>query len=163
MTTTSHTTIDTALGALTLVNGHDGALRGLYFPGHWHLPAAGAFGPRAEDGFSLAATQLREYLAGERSRFELTTATVGEPFQERVWALLRELPYGETTTYGELARELGYDASMARAVGGAVARNPISIVIPCHRVLGSDGKLTGYAGGLDRKRALLALEARGRG
>jgi methylated-DNA-[protein]-cysteine S-methyltransferase len=101
--------------------------------------------------------QLAEYLSGERTGFDLPTATHGDAFEERVWALLREIPIGETTTYGDLAERLG-DKSLAQAVGQAVGRNPISIVVPCHRVVGKNGKLTGYAGGLKRKQFLLELE-----
>jgi methylated-DNA-[protein]-cysteine S-methyltransferase len=155
--TRTHTIIDSPLGELTLVS-HDGALTGLYYPGHWYLPDPATFGARAESGFEEAEEQLAEYFAGERTAFELPTSTAGDAFQERVWELIARIPYGETTTYGELARELG-DPAIARAVGGAVGRNPLSIVVPCHRVVGKDGKLTGYAGGLDRKRLLLDLEA----
>ncbi len=154
---TSHTIIDSAIGPLTLV-GEDGVLTGLYFPGHWTRPDRGLFGVRDARGFDEAARQLDEYLAGERTAFDLATRAEGEPFPRRVWELLHRIPYGETTTYGELARELG-DPALARAVGAAVGANPLSIVCPCHRVLGKDGRLTGYAGGLERKRHLLELEA----
>ena len=92
--------------------------------------------------------------------FELATTVAGEEFQRRVWELIDRIPYGETTTYGEMAPELG-DPALAREVGAAVGRNPLSIVVPCHRVVGKDGKLTGYAGGLERKRFLLELEGAG--
>ena len=159
--TRTHTIIDSPLGELTLVS-HDGALTGLYYPGHWYLPEPSTFGVRAESGFEEVEEQLAEYFAGERTAFELRTSTAGDAFQERVWELIARIPYGETTTYGELARELG-DPAIARAVGGAVGRNPLSIVVPCHRVVGKDGKLTGYAGGLERKRLLLDLETASRG
>jgi methylated-DNA-[protein]-cysteine S-methyltransferase len=155
--TSTHTTIDSPLGDLTLV-GRDGALTGVYFPGHWYPPAQAALGIRSESGFERPAQQLAEYFAGDRSSFELATATAGDAFQQRVWRLIDEIPYGETTTYGELARALG-DPSLARAVGSAVGRNPLSVIVPCHRVIGKDGALTGYAGGLERKRFLLDLEA----
>jgi methylated-DNA-[protein]-cysteine S-methyltransferase len=155
--TSTHTTIDSPIGELTLV-AHDGALAGVYFPGHWHMPEASWFGTRSAAGLEAAEQQLGEYLAGERTSFELAMTAAGDPFQERVWKLIGEISYGETTTYGEIARELG-DVSLARRVGGAVGRNPLSIVVPCHRVVGKDGKLTGYAGGLERKRFLLDLEA----
>jgi len=154
--TPTHTTIDSPVGELTLVNS-DGALSGLYFPGHWYMPDADAFGTRSEQGFEVAERQLAEYFAGARTGFDLPTATAGDEFQRRVWELIDRIPYGQTTTYGEMARELG-DPTLARKVGGAVGRNPISIVVPCHRVVGKDGKLTGYAGGLERKRLLLELE-----
>jgi len=107
-----------------------------------------------------AAAQLEEYFGGTRNTFELPLATAGTPLQERVWAALRTLPYGRTTTYGRIAAELGMGPGAARAVGTANARNPISIVVPCHRVVGAGGSLTGYAGGLDAKRWLLTHEAR---
>jgi methylated-DNA-[protein]-cysteine S-methyltransferase len=144
---------------LTLV-ARDGALSGIYFPGHWHMPAPEVFGTRSEHGFEQAQRQLGEYFAGERTEFELTTTIAGDEFQRRVWELIDRIPYGETTTYGEMAQGLG-DPVLARKVGGAVGRNPLSIVTPCHRVVGKDGKLTGYAGGLERKRFLLELEGAG--
>ena len=104
-----------------------------------------------------ARQQLTEYFAGQRREFDLPLAPAGTDFQRRVWELLREIPYGETVTYGELARRLGNPKS-ARAVGMACNRNPIAIVIPCHRLLGADRSLTGYAGGLDAKSFLLTLE-----
>jgi methylated-DNA-[protein]-cysteine S-methyltransferase len=104
------------------------------------------------------ARQLRDYLAGARTGFDLPTAADGDDFQHRVWAMLREIPFGATTTYGELAQRLG-DKNLARMVGRAVGYNPLSIVVPCHRVVGKNGSLTGYAGGLERKQFLLALEA----
>lgn len=155
--TPTHTTIDSPLGELTLV-ARDGALSGVYFPGHWYPPDEATLGVRSCSGFEQAAEQLAEYFAGARASFELSTAAVGDGFQERVWQLIDEIPYGDTTTYGELARELG-GGSLARAVGSAVGRNPLSVIVPCHRVIGRDGTLTGYAGGLERKRFLLDLEA----
>jgi methylated-DNA-[protein]-cysteine S-methyltransferase len=155
----THTTIDSPIGELTLVASDD-VLSGIYFPGHWHMPAPEVFGTRVENGFEQVQQQLNEYFAGERTEFELTTTVTGEDFQRRVWALIDRIPYGQTTTYGEMAQELG-DPVLAREVGAAVGRNPISIVVPCHRVVGKDGKLTGYAGGLERKRFLLELEGAG--
>lgn len=102
--------------------------------------------------------QLNEYFAGRRKRFDLKLNFVGTPFQCRVWQALLTIPYGETRTYTEIARQIG-NPTASRAVGAANGRNPISIVVPCHRLLGSTGKLTGYAGGLDAKAYLLALEA----
>ena len=159
--TTTHATMETPVGELTLV-GEGDVLTGVYFPGHWTRPDRGRFGPRVVEGFDEARRQLAEYLAGERRVFDLATASRGEPFQRRVWELLDGIPYGEKTTYGAIARELGGDPTLARAVGRAVGANPLSIVRPCHRVVGRDGALTGYAGGLDRKRFLLELEAPGR-
>ncbi|HEX4463905.1 MAG TPA: methylated-DNA--[protein]-cysteine S-methyltransferase [Solirubrobacterales bacterium] len=157
--TATHTAIDSPIGELTLV-ASDGVLSGIYFPGHWHMPAPEVFGARSERGFEQAQQQLGEYFAGQRTEFELTTAVTGEEFQRRVWELIDRIPYGQTTTYGEMAQELG-DPALAREVGAAVGRNPLSIVVPCHRVVGKDGKLTGYAGGLERKRFLLELEGAG--
>lgn len=155
-----HARIDTELGELTLVAAGE-AIVGLYFPDHWYGSANGDFGPRVEarDDELLArvAAQLGEYLAGERRSFELPLAGRGDAFERRVWELIDAIPYGATTTYGELAAELG-DRTEARRVGQAVGHNPICILVPCHRVVGADGSLTGYAGGLDRKRALLELE-----
>jgi methylated-DNA-[protein]-cysteine S-methyltransferase len=111
--------------------------------------------PPDDGAFAAVAEQLEAYFAGELKRFDLPLDASGTAFEHRVWAALAEIPYGETATYGELARELG---SHPRAVGSANARNPISIVVPCHRVVGSDGSLTGYAGGLDVKRRLLDHE-----
>jgi methylated-DNA-[protein]-cysteine S-methyltransferase len=155
--TTTHTIMDSPIGELTLV-ARDGALSGVYFPGHWTRPDPATFGERSDDGFERVREQLAEYFAGERTDFELVTARAGEPFQRAVWSLIEAIPYGESTTYGEIAAELG-DGALARAVGGAVGHNPLSIIVPCHRVLGRGGRLTGYAGGLERKRCLLELEA----
>jgi methylated-DNA-[protein]-cysteine S-methyltransferase len=157
--TATHTKIDSPIGELTLV-ARDDVLSGVYFPGHWHMPAPEVFGTLSERGLEQAREQLGEYFAGERTEFDLETVIVGDEFQERVWELIDRIPYGQTTTYGEMAQELG-DPALARGVGGAVGRNPLSIVTPCHRVVGKDGKLTGYAGGLDRKRFLLELEGAG--
>jgi methylated-DNA-[protein]-cysteine S-methyltransferase len=155
----THTTIDSPLGELTLVAA-DGVLSGLYFPGHWYMPAPEAFGARSAAGFERAERELAEYFDGERTGFDLPTAGTGDAFQQQVWEQIDRIPYGETTTYGEIAAELG-DPTMARRVGGAVGRNPLSVVVPCHRVVGKDGKLTGYAGGLERKQFLLELEGAG--
>ena len=155
----THTTIDSPIGELTLV-ATDDVLSGIYFPGHWHMPTQEVFGTRSERGFEPARRQLNEYFGGERTEFELATTVAGDEFQRRVWELIDRIPYGQTTTYGETAQELG-DRVLAREVGAAVGRNPLSIVVPCHRVVGKDGKLTGYAGGLERKRFLLELEGAG--
>jgi methylated-DNA-[protein]-cysteine S-methyltransferase len=151
-----HAVVDTPIGALTLVgDGH--ALSGLYFPDHARHPGAGTFGPRDDRAFVAARTQLAEYFAGERTEFDLPLAPHGNEFQRSVWRLLGTIPYGRTRSYGQLAAQLG-DPGLARAVGAANGRNPISIVVPCHRVVGHNGSLTGYAGGLARKAFLLELE-----
>jgi methylated-DNA-[protein]-cysteine S-methyltransferase len=157
---TRHTVIDSALGELTLVADGD-TLTGVYFRRHWHPPTADTLGERveaaADELLGQAAEQLHEYLAGHRTQFELPMALVGDARRQRIWALLAGIGYGKTKTYGELAAELG-DGTTAYEVGQAVGRNPLSIVLPCHRVVGRDGTLTGYAGGLKRKRFLLDLE-----
>ena len=156
--TRTHTTIESPLGELTLV-AVDGVLSGLYFPGHWYMPDTEVFGARSGRGFERAEAELGEYFGGERTGFDVATTAAGDEFQRRVWKLIDRIPYGQTTTYGEIARELGDEPTLARKVGGAVGRNPLSVIVPCHRVVGKDGKLTGYAGGLERKRFLLELEA----
>jgi methylated-DNA-[protein]-cysteine S-methyltransferase len=154
--TNEHTVLGTRLGDLTIVRD-GGALIGLYFPHHWYRPDPATFGPRTGDGFGDVTRQLDDYLAGARTRFELPLQARGDEFQRSVWALVAEIPYGQTASYGHLARRLG-GAVTAQQVGAAVGRNPLCILIPCHRVVSSTGKLTGYAGGLSRKRALLDLE-----
>ena len=109
----------------------------------------------------LAEQQLDEYFAGERTEFDLPLAQEGTEFQRKVWSELRRIPYGETASYGDIARRLGYEPVISRAVGAANGANPLPIVVPCHRVIGSDGSLTGYAGGLERKQILLNLEVPG--
>jgi methylated-DNA-[protein]-cysteine S-methyltransferase len=153
---TWHTVMPSPLGDLTLVRDET-ALRGLYFPHHWYLPDPSGFGPRLDDGFEAATQQLSEYLAGSRRHFELPLSPRGNDLQLRVWDLIQQIPYGGTETYGTLAAQLGGDLT-AQEAGAAVGRNPLSIVIACHRVVGRNGKLTGYAGGLGRKRHLLELE-----
>lgn len=152
----THTTIDSPIGALTLVQA-DGVLCGLYMEDHTHGPDPASFGTRTDVGFEVATTQLAQYFAGERTTFDVPLAAAGTGFEQRVWALLRQIPHGETRSYGQLADQLG-DRGLARAVGTANGRNPISVIVPCHRVIGADGSLTGYAGGLARKQFLLSLE-----
>jgi methylated-DNA-[protein]-cysteine S-methyltransferase len=158
---TRHTVIDSPLGELTLAANGD-ALTGLYFAHHWRRPAVDVLGravaPGADALFGHTADQLREYLTGRRTQFHLPIDLIGEARQRRVWELLLDIGYGETTTYGELATALA-DGTTAYEIGQAVGRNPLSIVVPCHRVVGKGGALTGYAGGLRRKRFLLELEA----
>lgn len=171
MTTTGqvrHELVRTGLGELTVVvdtvadgtAGEHDVLLGIYFPGHWTLPDVATFGPRrtGEPLVAETARQLQEYLAGERRDFDLAVELRGGDFYRRVWAVLREIGYGERTTYGQIAARLG---TSAQPVGRAVGANPVSVVVPCHRVVGSDGSLTGYAGGIERKRALLELEEPG--
>lgn len=156
---TVHTVLATSMGELTVVREGE-VVTGLYFPRHWPRPDRTAFGPRSDEGFEEVARQLREYLNGNRTAFDLPLKAEGSEFDRRVWELMAGVPYGETTTYGELARTLGVGTD-PRDVGAAVGRNPLCIIIPCHRVVGATGKLTGYAGGLDRKRALLEIEHAG--
>ncbi|MEU5071217.1 methylated-DNA--[protein]-cysteine S-methyltransferase [Streptomyces asoensis] len=151
-----HTVTDSPYGPLTLV-ADDGVLCGLYMAGQRHRPPQESFGPRDDSLFGEAEEQLGAYFAGELTRFRLELRLDGTPFQRSVWAGLRRIPYGETRTYGELAAELG-TPNASRAVGLANGRNPIGIIVPCHRVIGAGGGLTGYGGGLDRKRRLLDLE-----
>ena len=154
--TITHTLIDTPIGELTLV-ADDGALAGVYFPDHWTRPDRHAFGDRDEAAFAEVERQLAEYFARERTAFDLPTSDVGDAFHRHVWELIDRIPYGRTATYGDLARALG-EPGMAREVGAAVGANPLAIVRPCHRVVGRDGRLVGYAGGLGRKQFLLGLE-----
>ncbi|MEO6081839.1 MAG: methylated-DNA--[protein]-cysteine S-methyltransferase [Umezawaea sp.] len=156
MTGVRHTTTGSPVGELTLVADGD-ALIGLYFEDHGRRPRLADRGPRTDEGFGEAIRQLREYFDGGRTEFDLELAPRGSEFELRVWSLLTKIPHGDTRTYGQLAAELGEPGS-AQAVGNANGWNPISIVVPCHRVVGASGSLTGYAGGLDRKRFLLSLE-----
>jgi methylated-DNA-[protein]-cysteine S-methyltransferase len=151
-----HTTVDSPIGDLLLL-GDRHALRGVYMQAgrkpvrvsdSWHA---------ADEPFAEARKQLEQYFAGERTAFDLPLAAEGSEFERRVWRALEEIPYGETESYGEVAERIGTPGS-ARAVGWANGRNPISIVVPCHRVIGANGTLTGYGGGLERKRFLLELE-----
>lgn len=155
-----HAIVETVLGALT-VTAAGGHITGVYFPGHWKPAKAHTLGLQvAMDQDPLlvaAATQLNDYLIGRRDCFDLPTATNGDAFQEAVWAVLWKIPYGRTTTYGAIAEQLG-NRALAQRVGQAVGSNPISVILPCHRVVGAGGRLTGYAGGLERKRYLLDLE-----
>ena len=152
-----YTHIDTPFGRVRLV-GRPEALTGCYFDGQRHLPPLPAGEP--DDGLTLfreAANQLRDYLAGRRHDFDLPFDPVGTAFQQAVWRQIAAVPFGETITYRELAEAAGSPAAV-RAAGAATGRNPLSVMVPCHRIVGSDGSLTGYAGGLDRKVALLRLE-----
>jgi methylated-DNA-[protein]-cysteine S-methyltransferase len=156
----AHVLLQSPLGELTVV-AEDGAITHVLMDAAKYRPAdpaaLGAVGDPSDEPFAAAGVQLAAYFAGGLTTFDLPLAPRGELFHQRVWALLREIPYGETRTYGDLARALG-DRNLAQAVGTANGRNPIAVVVPCHRVVGADGSLTGYAGGLERKRYLLALE-----
>jgi len=157
----THTVIDSVVGTLTLV-AEEGAIVGLYMDLQRHRPDDDELGepnPRGREvePFKAAADQLDAYFAGELTRFDLPLTPHGSEFQRRVWAALQEIPYGRTESYGELAGRIGSPGG-ARAVGLANGKNPIGIIIPCHRVVGADGSLTGYGGGLDRKKQLLDLE-----
>ena len=144
------------IGPLTLV-AVDGALVGLRMAEHRHAPAPGSDEVPDDAAFVDVAAQLTAYFAGGLDAFDVPLALGGTPFQQLVWTTLAEIPYGSTTTYGELAASIGQPGA-ARAVGLANGRNPVSIIVPCHRVVGADGSLTGYGGGTQRKRFLLELE-----
>jgi methylated-DNA-[protein]-cysteine S-methyltransferase len=149
--------ISSPLGDLLAVRDDDG-LSGLYLPTGKRPQRPAADWQRRDADLADVAEQLAEYFAGTRREFELTLRPRGTEFQRRVWAALREIPYGETRSYGEIAAELGVPGA-ARAVGLANGRNPISIIVPCHRVVGATGALTGYGGGLPAKQWLLGHEA----
>jgi methylated-DNA-[protein]-cysteine S-methyltransferase len=155
-----HVILPSPIGSLTLV-AEAGELTALYMDAQQHRPDEASLGvPGDPDAapFAAAARQLADYFAGRLTEFDLPLAPAGTAFQRRVWAALQTIPYGQTWSYAQLAEKIG-QATAVRAVGLANGRNPIALVIPCHRVIGSDGKLTGYGGGLDRKRFLLDLEA----
>ncbi|MEU3096700.1 methylated-DNA--[protein]-cysteine S-methyltransferase [Streptomyces sp. NPDC006967] len=151
-----HTVIDSPYGPLTLV-ADDGVLCGLYMTGQRHRPPEESFGAPDDTPFAGAKEQLTAYFAGELKEFSLQLRLHGTPFQRRVWEQLTHVPYGETRTYGQLADALG-NPKASRAVGLANGRNPVGIIVPCHRVIGAGGGLTGYGGGLERKQRLLDLE-----
>ena len=142
------------------LRGTDSALNGVFMEPHRHEPARPRGAVRDDAPLREARQQLEEYFAGERQEFSLTLEADGTDFQRRVWDALREIPFGETMSYGDIARRIGNPRAV-RAVGLANGRNPISIIVPCHRVIGADGSLTGYGGGLERKRFLLTLEKAG--
>jgi methylated-DNA-[protein]-cysteine S-methyltransferase len=153
-----HAVIDSPVGALTLVATDAGELTGLYLDRQRYRPEPATFGDRDDSALPAVAEQLDEYFHHGRTTFDVPLRLVGTPFQQRVWLALQAIPYGRTSTYGELATVLGLTARSARAVGSANGRNPISIIVPCHRLVGSTGSLTGYGGGLERKQALLGHE-----
>jgi methylated-DNA-[protein]-cysteine S-methyltransferase len=160
MNSLRHHTLPSPVGPLLLVADDADRLRGVYLPEHRGGPSEAPGRHEAGGVIDRAASQLHEYFTGDRTAFELPLATSGGPLQEQVWAALRTVAYGTTTTYGWIAASLGLGPGAARAVGGANGRNPLSIIVPCHRVIGASGSLTGYAGGLEAKRRLLAHEAR---
>ncbi|MER6157801.1 methylated-DNA--[protein]-cysteine S-methyltransferase [Streptomyces sp. NPDC001868] len=151
-----HTVVDSPYGPLTLV-ADDGVLCGLYMTEQRHRPPEESFGGRDDTLFAEAEEQLEAYFAGESKEFTVELRLHGTPFQRRVWEQLARIPYGETRSYGELADALG-NPKASRAVGLANGKNPVGIIVPCHRVVGSDGSLTGYGGGMERKRRLLDFE-----
>jgi len=151
-----HTVTDSPCGPLTLV-ATDGRLSGLYMTDQRHRPAEETFGHPDPEPFGEVITQLAEYFTGDRTEFTVPLTMHGTDFQRKVWAALREIPYGETWTYGQLADHLGQPTA-SRAVGLANGKNPVGVIVPCHRVVGSDGSLTGYGGGLERKQFLLDFE-----
>jgi methylated-DNA-[protein]-cysteine S-methyltransferase len=157
---TRHIVVDTDLGPITLV-AKDGAVAGLYFRHHIRRPAQETFGPEVATSVDIvlseAARQLHDYLSGEQLEFDLPLAAQGKDFQHAVWDVVAAIPRGETSTYGRIAERLG-DRTLAYRVGQAVGANPLCILVPCHRIVGANGALTGYAGGLKRKRTLLELE-----
>ncbi|AWZ07276.1 MULTISPECIES: methylated-DNA--[protein]-cysteine S-methyltransferase [unclassified Streptomyces] len=155
-----HTVIDSPYGPLTLV-ATGGVLSGLYMTGQRHRPAEESFGERVaagEEPFPEVARQLTAYFAGERTSFDLPVRLEGTDFQRSVWEQLVRIPYGKTWSYGELAARLG-KPNASRAVGLANGKNPVGIIVPCHRVIGASGSMTGYGGGIDRKVRLLAFES----
>jgi methylated-DNA-[protein]-cysteine S-methyltransferase len=157
MTVRTHDVVDSPLGPITVL-GDDGRLCGLFFlDEHRWAPGPDRWGERAPGTFATVARQLDAYFAGDLKAFDVELHLAGTDFQRRVWAALRDVPFGATTTYAELAEAIGRPGA-ARAVGAANGRNPVSIIVPCHRVVGADGTLTGYGGGLPRKQALLTLE-----
>lgn len=147
--------IDSPIGPLTLA-GDGGRLSHLLMLDHSHAPSRTGWS-RADTAFPEVVEQLEAYFTGELTEFDLTYEMSGTEFQRRVWTALLTIPYGQTCSYGQLADQIGAPKA-SRAVGLANGRNPISIIVPCHRVIGSNGSLTGYGGGIDRKRALLDLE-----
>ena len=148
--------IDSPVGPLTLA-GEGSTLIHLRMADHAHEPDRSGWEPAGPEAFADVAEQLDAYFAGSLTEFDVDMQLTGTEFQRRVWAALQTIPYGETRSYGEIAEQIGSPAA-SRAVGLANGRNPISIIIPCHRVIGAAGALTGYAGGIERKKMLIALE-----
>ncbi|KIZ15197.1 methylated-DNA--[protein]-cysteine S-methyltransferase [Streptomyces natalensis] len=161
---TVYTTLDSPLGELLLVGEKSAtapggtALASLSLPGQKGGATVQDDWRRDADAFTEIAAQLGAYFAGERTGFDIEYVTSGSDFQQRVWTALDDIPYGKTFSYGEIAAQIGASRAAVRAVGTAIGRNPLLVVRPCHRVIGANGSLTGYAGGLERKEQLLALE-----
>jgi methylated-DNA-[protein]-cysteine S-methyltransferase len=151
-----YTTIDSPIGELLLL-GDDRALQGLYMQDGRKPITIGQGWQRSAPPFARVSEQLSDYFDGRRATFDVPLLMHGKPFERRVWCALQNIPYGETVSYGEVARRIGQPRA-ARAVGLANGRNPIAVIVPCHRVVGANGTLTGYGGGLQRKRILLELE-----
>ena len=149
--------MDSPIGELLLLGDGD-SLHGLYMQAGRHPVRINPAWQRDDEALAEARRQLEEYFAGERSTFDLKLHMDGTAFQRTVWHALTEIPYGETISYGELAKRIGRP-DRARAVGTANGQNPIAVIVPCHRVIGANGKLVGYGGGLDNKRKLLELES----
>ncbi len=156
--TMCYTYVDGPLGPLFL-QGDGQFLTGLYMTQHKHWGGPNASFRQSDASFTLAREQLAEYFAGERVEFDLPLKLAGTPFQQRVWQELTQIPCGATISYAQLAERVGKPTA-TRAVGHANGRNPISIIVPCHRVIGANGKLTGYGGGVDKKQWLLDWERR---
>ena len=155
--TTVRRIVDSPVGPLTIAGRADGTVTHLCLTEQRHAPKQLSSWARDGSAFSDVARQLDGYFAGRRRTFEFPMEMAGTPFQRQVWNALQQIPYGETATYGDIASMIG-KPSACRAVGLANGRNPIAIVVPCHRVIGKSGALTGYGGGLTRKEQLLALE-----
>ena len=156
MSMSEHTVVDSPVGSLSLVRTEE-RLSGLYMNEQRHAPPAHLRGNRCDRGWEQVTEQLEAYWSGDLRVFDLPLLLAGTPFQRRVWTALQAIPYAETTSYGGLAIAVGAPGA-ARAVGLANGRNRIGIVVPCHQVIGSSGRLVGYGGGLDRKQQLLAHE-----
>ena len=152
----THTVVDSPVGPLTLV-ATDDTLTGLYMHQQRHRPPEETFGEPDPGPFREVIVELEEYFAGQRREFDVALTFAGTPFQRTVWSALRRIPFGQTVSYGDLAEWIGRPTA-ARAVGLANGKNPIGIIVPCHRVVGATGDLTGYGGGVERKRHLLDFE-----
>ena len=156
----THAVVDSPIGPLTAVRDGAGVLVGLFFDDPSRPIPDEVLGEQEQEAFGDVAAQLEEYFGGTRTGFDLPLRPTGNDFQLAVWEQMTRIPYGETRSYGDLARALG-DRTLAQAVGVACGRNPLPVVVPCHRVIGADGSLVGFGGGLHRKRFLLDLEQRG--